>query len=106
LQIYNLYPNYRGFSKNFFSPTFHQLKNSKGCRFSPAALAFSMLIHSKRSHRSIAKYECMQLNTEHIIYSFSVSATIAWLSIYRRCCGTGPKFKEAKLYNIKAYNGG
>ena len=53
-----------------------------------------MFIHSKRSHRSIAKYECMQLNTEHIIYSFSVSATIAWLSIYRHAAGPAPSSKK------------
>ena len=53
-----------------------------------------MFIHSKRSHRSIGKYECMQLNTEHIIYSFSVSATIAWLSIYRRAAGPAPSSKK------------
>ena len=36
----------------------------------------------------------MQLNTEHIIYSFSVSATIAWLSIYRRAAGPAPSSKK------------
>ena len=53
-----------------------------------------MLIHSKRSHRSIAKIEGTLINTEHIIYSFSVSATIAWLSIYRRAAGPAPSSKK------------
>ena len=46
-----------------------------------------MFIHSKRSHRSIAKIEGTLINTEHITYSFSVSATTAWLSNYRRAAG-------------------
>ena len=36
----------------------------------------------------------MQLNTEHITYSFSVSATIAWLSILRRAAGPAPSSKK------------
>ena len=82
------------FTKTFSYPPFSSVKKSKGCQFSPAALAFPMLIHSKRSHRSIAKIEGTLINTEHIIYSFSVSATIAWLSIYRRAAGPAPSSKK------------
>ena len=53
-----------------------------------------MFIHSKRAHRSIAKIEGTLINTEHIIYSFSVSATIAGLSIYRRAAGPAPSSKK------------
>ena len=88
----NLFPLPREPLTEFITDRHHPFplplqKSSKGCRFSPAALAFSVFIHSKRFNRSIAKIEGTLINTEHITYSFSVSATTAWLSNYRRAAG-------------------